>query len=142
VKKRELEEQLDAAHAEIARLVHIGDLRKREMQQLWRLSGEMKRCQICHEPNARVYVRDSVGGAKYFCPGHVPPINGVDDVKKRERLELATVLRLAQDAHNTELAAAHTQRAIVEFDLAAAHAEIIRLRYQLASIGHVEEKTT
>jgi len=36
VKKRELQEQLDAAHAEIARLVHIGDLRKREMQQLWR----------------------------------------------------------------------------------------------------------
>ena len=35
--KRELQEQLDAAHAEIARLVHIGDLRKREMQQLWRL---------------------------------------------------------------------------------------------------------
>ena len=77
--KRELQEQLDAAHAEIARLVHIGDLRKREMQQLWRLSGEMKRCQICHEPNARVYVRDSVGGAKYFCPGHVPPINGADE---------------------------------------------------------------
>ena len=37
MKKRELQEQLDAAHAEIARLVHIGDLRKREMQQLWRL---------------------------------------------------------------------------------------------------------
>ena len=34
MKKRELQEQLDAAHAEIARLVHIGDLRKREMQQL------------------------------------------------------------------------------------------------------------
>ena len=51
-------------------------------------------------------------------------------MKKRERLELATVLRLAQDAHNTELAAAHTQRAIVEFDLAAAHAEIAQLKAQ------------
>jgi len=52
-------------------------------------------------------------------------------VKKRERLELATVLRLAQDAHNTELAAAHTQRAIVEFDLAAARAEIQKLRIEI-----------
>jgi len=59
VKKRELQEQLDAAHAEITRLVHIGDLRKREMQQL-RIEIECLRDALeMHRKAERHRVRDA-----------------------------------------------------------------------------------
>ena len=59
MKKRELQEQLDAAHAEITRLVHIGDLRKREMQQL-RIEIECLRDTLeMHRKAERHRVRDA-----------------------------------------------------------------------------------